>query len=456
MSRVTLPTEVWDQEIASLSAAPTDWLWHGFLAAGCTTLLTSQWKSGKTTLLSMLLSRRKQGGTLAGLAVKPGRSAIVSEEPTSLWAARISKYDFGGQVCFLCRPFLAIPTPDEWQTLIDRILHLRQSSGIDLVVIDPLAPCLRQENQARGVLETLMPLTALTRAGIALMLLHHPARGHRPIGQAARGSGALLGHVDISIEMRHPGGNPMTRRRRFLSLSRHAETPRKLLLEWNAEGTDYLPVESKPEEDFFNDTWTPLRLKIMPTGRAPFRKLTRQDILGEWPDDFEKPKTNTLWRWLDQAFKKGQVACQGKGSKSDPFRYWLPAREEFLRPEGGGEEALRAWNARCVEEAFARLDQASEPTPAEPMTLPGNEGPSGLPAAAPVPAEMPPEPPPPDSGSQSAVTASPTAAPVPSPAAQPVAAEASVRLPYPFNLMNPADVPEQVWKQARRRQGNPG
>ena len=58
MSRVTLPAEVWDQQIASLTAAPTDWLWHGFLAASCTTLLTSQWKSGKTTLLSMLLSRR--------------------------------------------------------------------------------------------------------------------------------------------------------------------------------------------------------------------------------------------------------------------------------------------------------------------------------------------------------------------------------------------------------------
>jgi hypothetical protein len=104
-----------------------------------------------------------------------------------------------------------------------------------------------------------MPLMALTRAGIALLLLHHPGRGYRPIGQAARGSGALLGHVDVSIEMRHPGGNPMTRRRRFLSLSRHAETPRKLLLEWSADGTDYLPVQSRPEADF-HDNPTPLHL----------------------------------------------------------------------------------------------------------------------------------------------------------------------------------------------------
>ena len=45
-----------------------DWLWHGFLARANLTLLTGMWKSGKTTLLSLLLSRRKTGGSLAGLA----------------------------------------------------------------------------------------------------------------------------------------------------------------------------------------------------------------------------------------------------------------------------------------------------------------------------------------------------------------------------------------------------
>src|SRR4051812_34518489 len=93
---------------------------------------------------------------------------------------------------------------------------------------------------AAGMLEALMPLGALTRDGMAVMLLHHPGPGSRPMGQAARGSGALRGHVDVSIEMRHPGGDPFTRRRRFLSLSRHADTPRQLLLELNADGTEYL------------------------------------------------------------------------------------------------------------------------------------------------------------------------------------------------------------------------
>ena len=66
----------------------------------------------------------------------------------------------------------------------------------------------------------------------------------------------------------------MTRRRRFLSTSRHAETPRRLLLELNAEGGDYLPVPDPAEEEF-SSSWATLRIVLED---AP-QKLTRQDIL---------------------------------------------------------------------------------------------------------------------------------------------------------------------------------
>src|SRR6266404_2789689 len=115
------------------------------------------------------------------------------------------------------------------------------------------------------------------------LLSHHPGKGAPPIGQAARGSGALLGHVDISIEMRHPGGDPLTRQRRFFAESRHAETTRRLLLELNAEGTDYLPVPDALEVDFLA-SWQTLRMVLED---AP-QKLTRKDILAEWPPDYPR------------------------------------------------------------------------------------------------------------------------------------------------------------------------
>jgi hypothetical protein len=270
----------------------------------------------------LLLSRRKQGGTLAGLAVKPGKTVIVSEEARSLWAERVRRGDFGGQVCFFPQPFLGIPRPDQWQDLLARILQLQGQHGIDLLVLDPLAPLLRSENSARAMLETLLPLAALTRRGMAVLGMHHPSKGHPALGQAARGSGALLGHVDISIELRHPGGHPLTRRRRLLALSRHDATPRQLLIELNAEATDYVVVPDE-HEDGFQSNWDVLRLVL---DDAP-QKLTRDDILDEWPPDFDKPSLNTLRQWLDRAIARGLVLCEGSGRKRDPFRYWLPERE---------------------------------------------------------------------------------------------------------------------------------
>jgi AAA domain len=326
MSIVDIPTEVWDHQLAAINPAPVDWLWQGFVACSNITLLTSQWKAGKTTLLSLLLARRNRGGDLAGLAVKPGKSLVVSEEPASLWTTRACQLDFGGQVCFLHQPFLSLPRPDQWQALLDRMLALKEAHGIDLAVIDPLAPFLRGENNAKGMLESLLPLGALTRRAMAVLLLHHPGKGDRPMGQAARGSGALLGHVDISIEMRHPGGDPLTRRRRFLALSRHAATPRQLLLELNADGTDYVPAADADEDDL-QSRWEPLRLILMD---AP-QKLTRDDILAEWPPDSDAPKATSLWRLLRRAVERGLIACEGAGRRSDPFRYWLPEREAVWR-----------------------------------------------------------------------------------------------------------------------------
>jgi hypothetical protein len=322
MTRRSTVGEIWSDHVPSESAQPIHWLWHGFIATGNVTLLTSQWKSGKTTLLSILLNMRVAGGELGGLAVKPGRTVLICEESLDLWAPRIDKHHFGDTVCFLSRPFPSIPTEEQWLELIDRVLAIRREHGVDLVVIDPLAPFLRSENHARAMLETLLALRAWQCAGLAVMLLHHPGRGERLPSQAARGSGALLGHVDVSLEMRQPGGDPLTRRRRLFAYSRHGITPRLLTLELDESGTIYTLVP-ETADDLFEANWEPIRLVL---AEAP-QQLTRQDILAEWPPGFDPPNASTVWRWLDKSVARGLVQCAGSGRKNDPLRYWLAERE---------------------------------------------------------------------------------------------------------------------------------
>ena len=323
------PQQLWDNEIATLNQHSADWLWQGFLAAGNVTLFTGMWKAGKTTLLSLLLSRRKDGGTLAGLQVRPGKTVVVSEENSSFWASRCRQRDFGGQVCFFPQPFLGFPDPQEWQDLLTRIARLREHHGIDLMVIDPLAPFLRAENSPRSIFDTLVPLASLTRRGMAVLAMHHPAKGRHESGQAARGSGALLGHVDISIEMRHPGGDPLTRRRRLIALSRHADTPRQLLIELNPEATDYVTVHDD-QEDGFQANWHVLTLVFED---AP-QKLTRDDILDEWPPDFDRPGHHRLAQMARPRRPPGPSRLRRQRPQTRTlYRYWFPHREAAWKIE---------------------------------------------------------------------------------------------------------------------------
>src|SRR5262245_3812469 len=114
MTRLPAAGEIWSDEIPLAREEPAGWLWHGLIAPGNLTLLTSQWKAGKTTLLSVLLGLRVAGGTLGGQPVRPGKTVVVTEEPLSLWAGRVKKHHLGGSVCFIPRPFQTIPTQEEW------------------------------------------------------------------------------------------------------------------------------------------------------------------------------------------------------------------------------------------------------------------------------------------------------------------------------------------------------
>jgi hypothetical protein len=432
---------------------PPIWLWHGYLGPGKVTLLTSQWKSGKTTLVSLLLARMQQGGQLAGLPVAAGKAFVISEESEADWRPRFQRLGIRDHVDLLCRPFSAQPTMDQWLALMETAAALHHRHGTDLVVIDSLASFLpaHSENSAGGLLECLTPLQRLATAGMCVLLPHHPRKGKTVAGQAARGSGALPGFVDIIIEMGYYAQpDDLDRRRRLVAFSRHDHTPRHLLIELQADGTDYVVLQSGLEAAL-GDNW-PAVVHALTEAHS---KLTRQEILDHWSPDYAKPDATTLWRWLSRAVAHGVLRQEGTGRPRDPFRYWLPEREELMRPDGESAAALQAWNARCVAELFARLDRTSGAKPAPEAPLSGDEASPAAPAVAAAQAQaLPLEPvPAPDPGPKTAAPAPPAPDPLPAPAAPPVPPEAPVRLPYPFNTMNPADVPDEVWQRARASQG---
>jgi hypothetical protein len=316
---------LWLDRLAAEPAREPPWLWQGYLARGHVTLLSSQWKMGKTTLLSVLLSRMGVGGTLAGLGVASGRAVVVSEEATTLWEPRTQRLGLGQQVCLISRPFASKPTPGQWRDLLDFLGELHRQHGLALAVIDTVGEFLPAgaERGAAAMLEALMPLRQLTAKGVAVLLLHHPRKGAAPDGQGARGSGALSAFADILVEMHwYTRGAEADRRRRLLAWSRLEGTPRQRVIELNAEGTDYM-AHGDFAQDEFAPAWSLLR-RVLEGARD---KLTRPEILRAWPEDEAAPSPATLRRWLGQAVGQGLVRRDGLGQNGDPFRYWLAEQE---------------------------------------------------------------------------------------------------------------------------------
>jgi hypothetical protein len=178
------------------------------------------------------------------------------------------------------------------------------------------------------MLDALAPLQRLAGRGPAVLVLHHPAKKDSGAGPGGRGSGALLGCADVLIEMRwYRRTAEADRRRRLIALSRYEETPRQVVIELNAAGTDYLAHGSFAEEEFASH-WQVLLTLLRPASR----KLTRLEIYRQWPGE-ERPDPASLYRWLRRAVAAGQLRQDGRGNRQEPFRYWLAENEERWRQD---------------------------------------------------------------------------------------------------------------------------
>ena len=309
-------------------AEQANWLWNGYLKPGDITLLTSQWKTGKTTLITGMLRSLGTGTPFLGRDTRLARVWVVSEESRSQWAERTRILPVGPHVHLLARPFRGRPSPQDWDDLIGRALDF----GLDLFVVDPLASFLpgRCESDAATLLEALQPLHRLTTAGMAVLLLHHPRKGTVEAGSAARGSGALLGFVDISLELKRTSKLASDSNCRLIQAqSRRAGVPARLAYEWNPTTGDFA-VTTDAKRRQFDENWQTVHDILKERTAA----ISLKEIVEHWPDDVEKPSKPTLYAWLALAFEGKRIRRQGQGTSNDPWCYRLTNEDDEYRDRG--------------------------------------------------------------------------------------------------------------------------
>lgn len=282
------------------------WIWEGVVAEGAVTLLSAPEKVGKTTLLSLLLDRRRAGGQLLGRTVYPGKTVLCSEEKDALWALRQPPLDFGPGLLFHT-PAGDCPSRGRWKRFIDDLLKLSfRDDAFDLLVIDTAVhflPLGERNKKTRTWALAQLSLVAGTPAGV--LVLNQSRNVQRP----------LAAFADIVIEMAIPRGSAPTRRRSFTGVGRYPGTLGAVSAELNSEGTDYrvLPGGAPP--------CPPLLATLEALLGASPVPLTRRQLLARWPQS--APRADTLWRALARGVERGLFMVRGSGTKTDALRYGL-------------------------------------------------------------------------------------------------------------------------------------
>jgi hypothetical protein len=306
--------------------APLNWLWHGYLRPGTVTLLTSRWKTGKTTLVAGLLRALGPGTPFLDRPTRPARAWVLAEEDEDLWFDRDDAHPIGDHVEILPNPYPARPTAAEWADLIDDAADAHTAGELDLLVIDPLAHFLpgHCESNALALLDALRPLRRLSAAGAAVLLLHHPGKKPAEEGESARGSGALPGFVDVVMELNRYGKLKTDHHRRCLfARSRRPETPERLAYERDAT-TDEFRTVLDPRDRQFAENWVTVEGVL----RSHSGPMTCGDIAAAWPDDAAAPCQKSLYLWLHAAHARQLVVRTGRGTKTDPYRFRLRTTQD--------------------------------------------------------------------------------------------------------------------------------
>ncbi|MBX9581468.1 MAG: helicase RepA family protein [Gemmataceae bacterium] len=310
-----------DRLVPPAAAEPTRWVWDGYLARGNLSLLTSQWKAGKTTLVAGLLRAMAAGTPFLGRRCVAGHAVVVSEESPAHWADRARALPLGPHARLVSRPFPLRPTLDQWYELVGRVGRLRETGPVDLVVVDPLATFLpgRSDSDPAALRDFLDPLRLLAKGGTAVLVLHHPRKARAEEGSSARGSGALLGAVDVVLELHRLGQLPSdANRRRLVGRSRLSGTPPVLAYEW-VPGTPEFRVVEDVSGTRFRENWEVVRGLL---GGRP-GAATHRDLLADWPADRVPPSPALLYDWLGRAVRDGRAVRSGGGTKNAPFRFAL-------------------------------------------------------------------------------------------------------------------------------------
>lgn len=298
-------------QLKSLKAKEVDWIWEGYLAKGYITLLSGWPKAGKTTLLFQLIKAILGKQAFLELKTKlDGKILIITEENSQFYKIRVEEAGLSGNDVLILPGFEVDCYTKE--KVLEQIGLAINKEGASLIILDTLGEFwgVMEENSAPVVQEALKRFRTIAQLdNVALLLIHHLRKADGDYGTAHRGSGALLGAVDIGLELKYTKDN-VRNRRTITSKSRFHQTPEELMIVW--DGGKYKSL-GDPAHFTAEDV------------KKRFLEALSKDMFEELEEIGKKMNplpSDTLLREIAKEYReKKLVDFTGKGRKGDPYKY---------------------------------------------------------------------------------------------------------------------------------------
>ena len=302
-----------------------DWVWDGYLAAGVITVLAGLPKrqGGKSrfawALVRAMLERHESfvGRFLAG-----GPVVYLTEEPASMLRPKVEPLADLPGLSVAYREITPRPKPS-WDESIAQAAAECERIGARLLVIDTFADWANLKAEAEkdsGAVQAAMDaLMEAAARGLAVLLIHHHRKAGGEDGAGLRGSGALLGAVDIAVDLTRVGDDddPGTSRQRILNASsRWTDTPESMIVELMPDGGGYTLISEGERAE----------VKRL-AAHAPILEALADAVDGKTSADLVDAlgiNQSNVSRAVGALLAAGDVVRVGAGLKGDPYRYRLP------------------------------------------------------------------------------------------------------------------------------------
>lgn len=233
-----------DASEVNMTKRPANWLLRGYVAIGAVTLITALPKAGKSTWVFGFLGALERGDPewIGCALLGPGSAVILSEEPRATIAEKVSRFGIA-RAKILAREN-AYPRRPLARDVDAAIAAARSMPDCKVVVVDTWrfwANLGGDQAKSSGYTQAAYAeIARIAAAGYAVIVVHHMRKSGGEEGTAAADSNALVGAVEVNLELYRFGKSEdvgaHTSLRRLVAYGRFDRIPEEAVVELTEAG----------------------------------------------------------------------------------------------------------------------------------------------------------------------------------------------------------------------------